>query len=101
MEGAYLEVISWLENSGYMPEEARDDIDCAKENIPGTLQHFFDAFRKLSQNDYHDPEDFRTNLLEMKVQFMGLRGDLQDIENALRKTVINGHHSALIEGEDE
>ena len=101
MEEIYLQVASWLENSSYMPEEARDDVECAKENIPGSLSDFFDAFKELSQNDYHNPEVFRAHLQEIKVQVTGLRGDLQTIEDALRKTIIHGRHREFIDEDDE
>ena len=101
MEETYLQVISWLENSGYMPEESEYDIECAKENIPGSLQTFFDAFKELSQGDYQDPDTFETNLHKMNIHFMDLRCELQNIEEALRKTVVHGHHNELIVRDDD
>ena len=37
---ACLKVLSWLEESGYVPEVAREDIECAKENLEDSLTDF-------------------------------------------------------------
>ena len=93
MKTACLKIISWLEKSGKMPEEAVYDIECAKENIEDSLRDFLKGVGQLLDSDYDDPIVFRNRVRMMNGCAQDLRNDIQDIEDALCKTLV--HRPAL------
>lgn len=88
MEAECLKIIAWLENSGYMPENAAYDIECAKANIGDSIQDFLTGAHRLLDSDPSEPKVFGERLLMLEGRVQSLRVDLQDIEDALRKTII-------------
>lgn len=83
-----------------MPEEAVYDIECAKVNLEDSLRDFLKGTSQLLESDYQDPKVFGARLMKIKREVMDLRGDLHDIEDALRKTIIHGLPEDTFDDED-
>ncbi len=85
-----MRVISWLEASGRVPEEAVEDIECVKENLEDSIEEFIEEAAKLSAADYATDRSLGSKLMEMRVRAQRLRNDIQSVEDALRLTLIHG-----------
>ena len=88
MEMECLRILTWLEKSGYMPESAAYDVKCAKANIETSVRYFLKAAHELEDSDFTQPRVFGERLVNMENRTLSLRGDLQDIEEALLKALI-------------
>jgi hypothetical protein len=88
MEAACWKVISWLEKSGYVPENAVEEIERLHENLEDSINDFMRGAVRLHETDYHNPRVFAERVAEMGVKAQDLRNDIQDIEDALRKTLV-------------
>ena len=88
MEAECLRILAWLENSGYMPESAAYDVECAKENIEDSIRDFLAGAHQLLDSDFSNPRVFGKRLLMMEGLAQSLRNDIQDIEEALRKALV-------------
>ena len=88
MEMECLRILAWLEKSGYMPESAAYNVECAKANIETSIRYFLKAAHELEDSDFTQPRVFGERLANMENRTLSLRGDLQDIEEALRKALI-------------
>ena len=88
MEMECLRILAWLEKSGYMPESAAYNVECAKANIETSIRYFLKAAHELEDSDFTQQRVFGERLITMKSQAQSLRDDIQDIEEALRKALI-------------
>lgn len=89
METTCLKIISWLENSGYLPDDASYDIECARENIGDSIQDFQKALTLLSDADFSEPRVFGEQLVKVLGYTESLSTDIQDLERALLKTMVS------------
>ena len=78
-----------LRPPGYEPEDAADDIECAKENIGDSIRDFMKALTVLSEADYADPRVFGEQVVKVLGYTESLSTDIQDLERALLKTVVS------------
>ena len=88
MENECLKVIAWLEDSGYMPDEASENLEGAKAHIADAIRDFLAGARELQSSDYDNPKVFRSRLIMMESRARSLRVALENLEEALRKTII-------------
>lgn len=88
MEATCLKLIARLENSGFAPDNASYDVDCAKDNIADSIRDFQNGVTRLSGADYSDQRTFGEHLVKILGYTQSLSNDIQDIEQALLKTAI-------------
>lgn len=87
MEAECLRIITWLEKSGHLPDDAVDDLDCAKDDLENSIRDFIGDADRLSESDYSEPVRFAACLMSLNTRVQDLRNEIQSIEKAIKKTV--------------
>ena len=89
-------IISWLEDSGHMPEEAVYDLSCVKDDFEGTIHDFIEGANSLAPLDHRDPIEFDSRLSMIQAKTGSLLSEIQNLEDALVKTLTRGDQNKLI-----